>query len=158
MSQTPTPAEPNEHTTPSAAEPAETAVPAAVVPATTAPAVEPAAVEPAAASEILIEHDVTSDTVSVRRAPKYGRFMTLGAGLGALVALVLTLAFTPTESEFVPVGYDGGQVFGFLLLICASIGVALGALIALAFDRSMAKRASSVGVEHEVAHRVDETP
>jgi len=146
VSQTPTPAEPNEHTTAAAVEPTEPALPAAV------PAVGPAA------SEVLIETDVTSDTVIVRRAPKYGRFMTLGAGLGAIVALVLTLAFTPTESEIVPVGYDGGQVFGFLLLICVSIGVALGALIALAFDRSMAKRTTSVGVEHEIAHRVDGTP
>lgn len=132
--------------------------PESAQPTTPAEILEPAAAVPGAASEVLIETEVTSDTVTVRRAPKYGRFMTLGAGLGAIVALVLTLAFTPAESEIVPVGFDGGQVFGFLLLICASIGVALGALIALAFDRSMAKRTASVGVEHEVAHRVDETP
>ncbi|KQM80845.1 hypothetical protein [Agromyces sp. Leaf222] len=132
--------------------------PESAQPTTPAETLEPAAAVPGAASEVLIETEVTSDTVTVRRAPKYGRFMTLGAGLGAIVALVLTLAFTPAESEIVPVGFDGGQVFGFLLLICASIGVALGALIALAFDRSMAKRTASVGVEHEVAHRVDETP
>ncbi|MFF2372479.1 potassium transporter Trk [Agromyces sp. NPDC058110] len=110
------------------------------------------------ASETLIETEVSSDTATVRRAPKYGRFMTLGASLGAVVALVLTLSFTPEQSEFVPVGFDGGQVFGFLLLICASIGLALGAIVALAFDRALARRTTSVGVEHEVAHRVDETP
>ncbi|WP_227820155.1 hypothetical protein [Agromyces aureus] len=143
MSNAPIPAESNE--------PAATAAVEPII-------VESAAPQPAAASEVLIETEVTSDTVTVRRAPKYGRFMTLGAGLGAIVALVLTLSFTPQQSEFVPVGTDGGQVFGFLLLICASIGVALGALVALAFDRALAKRAASVGVEHEVAHRVDETP
>ncbi|WP_255368972.1 hypothetical protein [Agromyces sp. CF514] len=146
MSNAPTPADSSEAAEPNTA--------AALEPT---PAQPPADVAPAA-SEILIETDVTSDTVRVRRAPKYGRFMTLGAGLGAVVALVLTLAFTPEQSEFVPVGFDGGQVFGFLLLICASIGVALGALVALAFDRALARRTASVGVEHEVAHRVDEAP
>ncbi|WP_246200910.1 hypothetical protein [Agromyces allii] len=141
MSNAPIPAEPNDSAAPAAVEPI---------------IVEPTA--PVPAPEILIETEVTSDTVTVRRAPKYGRFMTLGAGLGAIVALVLTLAFTPTQSEIEPLGVDGGQVFGFLLLICASIGVALGALVALAFDRALAKRTASVAVEHEVAHRVDETP
>lgn len=148
VTQIPTPAEPDERAV----------VPVADAPVAARPAevAWPSAGEPSAASEILIETEVSSDTVTVRRAPKYGRFMTLGAGLGAIVALVLTLAFTPEQSEFVPVGFDGGQVFGFLLLICASIGLALGALVALAFDRAMAKRTASVGVEHEVSHRVDE--
>jgi hypothetical protein len=122
----------------------------------------PAENEPVTANEPVdppVETEVTSDTVTVRRAPKYGRFMTIGAALGAVVALVLTLSFTPDPAMLEQqLGFDSGQVFGFTLLICGSIGLALGALVALAFDRSLAKRAASVAAEHEVAHRVDETP
>ncbi|GAA1829167.1 hypothetical protein [Agromyces salentinus] len=141
MSDTPTPREANE---------------AAVVPVQAEP-VQAAASEPVV--ESVIETEVTSDTVTVRRAPRYGRFMTLGAALGAVVALVLTLSFTPNPTMLQQqLGFDSGQVFGFLLLIFGSVGLAIGAVVALAFDRSLAKRAASVAVEHEVAHRADETP
>ena len=118
---------------------------------------------PAAASEPIVESaietEVTSDTVTVRRAPKYGRFMTIGAALGAVVAVVLTLSFSPNPTMLQQqLGFDSGQVFGFTLLILGSIGLGIGALVALAFDRSLAKRTASVRVEHEVAHRADETP
>jgi hypothetical protein len=104
-----------------------------------------------------LETDVTSDTVTVRRAPRYGRFITLGAVLGAVVALILTFAFSgqPTvEGELLE--FDRGQVFGFLLLICATVGVALGAVVALIIDRSTARRARSVTVEHESTYRPEE--
>jgi uncharacterized membrane protein len=104
-----------------------------------------------------LEIDVTSDTVTVRRAPRYGRFIALGALLGAVVALILTFAFSgqPAEPEL-QIGFDRGQVFGFLLLICATVGAALGAVVALILDRSSARRARSVDVQHESAHRLDE--
>ena len=101
-----------------------------------------------------LETDQTSDTVTVRRAPRYGRFITLGAIVGAIAALILTFAFSgePTiEGELIE--FDKGQVFGFLLLICATIGVALGALVALLIDRSTARRARSVAVVRESTHR-----
>ena len=97
-----------------------------------------------------LETEVERDTVTVRRAPRYSRFMTLGALVGAVVALILTMSF-PANDEF-----DRGQVFGFLLLACATIGLALGALVALLIDRATARRAKSVTVEHETIHPVDE--
>lgn len=97
-----------------------------------------------------LETEVERDTVTVRRAPRYSRFMTLGALVGAVVALILTVSF-PANDEF-----DLGQVFGFLLLACAAIGLALGALVALLIDRTTARRAKSVTVEHETIHPVDE--
>lgn len=102
------------------------------------------------------ETDQTSGTVTVRRAPRYGRFITLGAIVGAIAALILTFAFSgePTiEGELIE--FDKGQVFGFLLLICATLGVALGALVALIIDRSTARRARSVAVVRESTHRPD---
>lgn len=104
-----------------------------------------------------IETEVSDDVVTVRRAPRYGRFITLGALVGALVALILTFAFSgqPAQPELEP-GFDRGQVFGFLLLLCGAIGATLGAVVALILDRSSAKRARSVDVVHESTHRVDE--
>ena len=104
-----------------------------------------------------IETDVSDDVVTVRRAPRYGRFITLGALVGAVVALFLTFAFSgqPAQPEL-ELGFDRGQVFGFLLLLCATIGAALGAVVALLIDRGSAKRAKSVLVVHESTHRVDE--
>ena len=104
-----------------------------------------------------IETELTDDVVTVRRAPRYGRFITLGALLGAVVALILTFAFSgqPVEGTVSP-GFDKGQVFGFLLLGCAAIGATLGAVVALVIDRASAKRARSVTALHESTHRADD--
>ena len=101
-------------------------------------------------ASVPLETEVERDTVTVRRAPRYSRFMTLGALVGAVVALILTMSF-PANDDF-----DRGQVFGFLLLACAAIGLALGALIALLIDRATARRAKTVTAEHETIHPVDE--
>jgi len=103
------------------------------------------------------EISVTRDRAVVRRAPRYGRFITLGALVGAVVALILTFAFSgqPEQPE-VALGFDRGQVFGFLLLLCATVGAALGAAVALLIDRVSARRARSVAVVHESTHHVDE--
>jgi uncharacterized membrane protein YdjX (TVP38/TMEM64 family) len=104
-----------------------------------------------------LETDVTSDTVTVRRAPRYGTFIALGAVLGAVVALILTFAFSgqpAIEGELIE--FDKGQVFGFLLLVCGTVGAALGAVVALVIDRTTARRARSVSVEHESTHHPEE--
>lgn len=103
-----------------------------------------------------VETEVTSDTVMVRRAPRYGRFIILGAILGAIVALILTIAFDgqPPENELVQ--FDKGQVFGFLLLLCGAVGVGVGAGAALIIDRTLARRAEAGIAEHESAYHVDE--
>ncbi len=101
-------------------------------------------------ASVPLETEVARDTVTVRRAPRYSRFLTLGALVGAVVALILTFAFPPNDE------FDRGQVFGFLLLACAAIGVALGAGVALVIDRTTARRAKSVAVEHESTRPADE--
>jgi xanthine/uracil permease len=90
--------------------------------------------------------DVTRDQASVRRAPRYARFLGFGVILGVIVAAILTFAF-PENNEF-----DRGQVFGFLLLVCGTAGFALGAIVALVLDRVFARRARGVSVEHESTH------
>ena len=104
-----------------------------------------------------VETDVVNDTVTVRRAPRYGRFIALGVVVGAIVALILTFTFSgePASPEL-GLDFDRGQVFGFLLLLCGVIGAALGAVVALLIDRSTARRAKSVVAEHSSTHHIDE--
>lgn len=99
-----------------------------------------------------LETEVTSDAVTVRRAPRYPAFILAGVALGVLVALVLTFAF-PENAEF-----DRGQVFGFLLLWAGAIGAALGGVVALLVDRVLAKRSRAAVAEHEATHYVDDDP
>lgn len=93
------------------------------------------------------------ETVRVRRSPKYSVFFIAGAGLGVVAALILTFAFhgseEPTASGVV---YSQGQIFGFLALICITVGVALGGVVALLFDRALARRTHDVTVGHESVH------
>ncbi len=65
----------------------------------------------------------------MHRSPRYVNFMVLGAILGVIAALVLTVAF-PDNPDF-----GKTQVFGFLLLAGVAAGVALGSAVALIFDR-----------------------
>jgi hypothetical protein len=111
--------------------------------------VEPDAADPVAEH---LETELTSDAVTVRRAPRYPAFIGLGVVLGALVALVLTFAF-PESGE-----YDRGQVFGFLLLWCGAFGAALGGVTALVIERMLARRAGAGVAEHESTHLVEDEP
>jgi len=98
------------------------------------------------------EHaEVTRDEVTVRRSPRYPRFLALGFGVGALMALILTFAFPEVED------FDKGQIFGFLLLVLGAIGVALGAVLALVLDRVMAGHARTVIAEHAEVHPQTDT-
>ena len=95
----------------------------------------------------------TVPTVSearVRRVPKYGVFLVLGGALGILAAAILTYAFDgSSEKSVIGVTYSAGQVFGFLTLFCLTAGVAVGAVVALILDKTLARRAQTVTVEHE---------
>lgn len=91
--------------------------------------------QPAPAEE---QATVTAGAVRVQRSPRYFRFMLTGALVFAVVALVLTFSFPENPT------YDRGAVFGFLLAICATVGVTLGALLALVLDRAATRRARTV--------------
>ena len=68
-------------------------------------------------------------TVTVHRVPRYRNFMLLGAIVGVLLALILTVAFPENEA------YNRVQIFGFMLLGGLTVGTTLGAVVALAIDR-----------------------
>ena len=84
---------------------------------------------------------VSEDTVVVRRSPKYVNFMIVGAVVGAVLALLLTVIF-PQNAEF-----DLAQVFGFLLLGGVTIGVAVSCVIAIVLDRVVGRSATTVVVD-----------
>ena len=81
------------------------------------------------------------DEVRVRRAPKYSAFLTVGGGLGAIVAFILTASNT-VDPE---VGFL--QMFLFLGLFGVTFGMLLGGIAALIFDRASARRSATVTAE-----------
>jgi NhaP-type Na+/H+ or K+/H+ antiporter len=83
--------------------------------------------------------------VRVRRSPKIGVFLTLGVLIGVVVAVLIAL-LTPADGR-----YPTSQVLGFMVLICAPIGAALGGLLAVALDGIATRRARVLEAE-----RVDE--
>lgn len=91
------------------------------------------------------------ETVRVRRAPKISVFLLVGAAVGVLVAMVLTFAFDGSAEQSPNTGlvYSQGQVFGFLLLVCIPVGLALAGFAALWFDRRSSKHTREVTVDHE---------
>lgn len=104
--------------------------------------------------EPLSRTDDRRESVRVRRAPKISVFLALGAAAGILVALILTFAVGDPGQESPSTGlvYTQGQVFGFLALICITIGVALGAVVALILDRRSSRRTREVQVDHSSVH------
>lgn len=87
----------------------------------------------------------------VRRAPKFAVFLVAGAILGIVVAFILTFAFAGTgeASPNTGVVYSQGQVFGFLALICITVGLALGGIVALVLDRRSARHTRQLAIDHE---------
>lgn len=90
----------------------------------------------------------------LRRSPRYGVFLAVGAGAGILAALILTFAFQVEDSTSITTGvsYSTTQIFGFLCLIAVPIGMAVSAGVALIFDRVLARRTRDVRVSHDVIH------
>lgn len=82
--------------------------------------------------------------VRVRRSPKIGVFLAIGAVLGALVAIV-AVNVTPPDA-FVP----APQAIGFLALLLAPLGALLGGVVALVFDAVSERRARTVDAERIV--------
>jgi uncharacterized membrane protein len=96
-------------------------------------------------------------TVRVRRAPKYGVFLLLGAVVGILAAMILTFAFHGTDDVSPNKGleYSTMQVFGFVTLICVPVGIALAGVVALILDRVVGRRSREVRVDHETVRRAE---
>ncbi len=83
---------------------------------------------------------MSESEVSIRRAPRIGVFLVLGAVLGALVTLILTSLFPADPS----VGFLAS--FAYFCLYGIPAGVLLGGLVALVLDRISIGRSRTVTV------------
>lgn len=88
-------------------------------------------------------------SVSVRRAPRYFRFMAVGAAVGVIVSIALTFSF-PEQEDFSRL-----QVLGFTGLFIVAVAVALGALVAIVIDRVSRGRARTVEAERIEEHEAE---
>jgi hypothetical protein len=79
---------------------------------------------------------------TVRRAPRYGAFIAVGALVGFLVTAIVTMQFPADPNVGLIASLAYFSLFG------VSAGIALGALMAIVFDRRSLKRTRSVRVEH----------
>ena len=84
-----------------------------------------------------------TDQVKIRRAPKFGAFLAVGAVVGFIVTLILTSLFPTDPSVGLPATVAYFSLYG------VSAGLVLGALVALILDRRSSKRAKSVSAVHE---------
>lgn len=91
------------------------------------------------------------ETAQVRRAPKYAVFLVLGAAIGVFVAMILTFAFDgqPDPALGQTMQYSQAQIFGFLALVCGVIGLGLGGVVALIFERTVGRRTHQVVIDRE---------
>jgi hypothetical protein len=87
--------------------------------------------------------------VKIRRAPKLGVFLAVGALVGAIVTLIVTSQFPADPS----VGF--AATAGYFLLFGIPAGVALGAAVGLIIDRVSVARSRTVTVEREVIEAPD---
>jgi membrane-bound ClpP family serine protease len=79
--------------------------------------------------------------VRVRRSPKVGVFLLLGAIVGVAAAIVL-VSVSPQDAEI-----PTAQAVGFLAVLLAPVGALVGGLVALVLDRRSERRARTVDAE-----------
>ena len=108
------------------------------------PAQEP---EPAPEPEhVPVVHE-TEREVTITRSVRYGRVIAGVTILGILVAVVASLVF-PLDPE---AEYTLAQITGFMALIGAAIGLALGCLLALILGvAARRKRGTAIAIHSDV--------
>lgn len=85
----------------------------------------------------------------VRRVPRYGVLMAIGGVLGAIAAAIIAFSGSEAPSSVLNVVYSSSQVFGFMLLWTAPIGIALGGLAGIVLERIARRHDRVVRVDHE---------
>lgn len=89
----------------------------------------------------------TEVEVGIERSVRFGRLIIGGAVVGGLVAVILTLLFDVPEGAL----YEMRQIAGFMFVIGAAVGLALGAILSLilhAFARRI--RGSGIAIHRDV--------
>ena len=101
------------------------------------PDTEPESAQPGVAQpDQLGPTETTVETeVTVRRIPRYSRFLIIGAGVGAIATFILTASFPSDPS----IGF--GALFGYFLLFGVPAGALIGAIMAILLDILLTRRA-----------------
>jgi hypothetical protein len=86
---------------------------------------------------------VSESEVTIRRAPRVGVFLVLGALLGALVTLVLTSLFEADPA----VGFAAS--YAYFCLFGVPAGLLLGGLVAIVLDVISTRRTRTVTVARD---------
>jgi hypothetical protein len=86
---------------------------------------------------------VSESEVSIRRAPRVGVFLVLGALLGLIATLILTSLFEPDPS----VGFLAS--FAYFCLFGIPAGLLLGAVVAIVLDVVSTRRTRTVTVARD---------
>lgn len=76
--------------------------------------------------------------LSIRKAPKYLTFIILGTVVGIITGFVLNA---------ISVQAPGAPILGYLIVFCAGLGLGLGVIVALVFDRVFRAKAKVVKAE-----------
>lgn len=92
---------------------------------------------------------------TVRRVPRYGVFMAIGAVLGIIAAGILSMVGSYEPSATLDVVYSPSQVFGFALLWMVPIGLALGGIVAIVLERIARRHDRVVRVDRETVIAAD---
>ncbi|MDH6182519.1 hypothetical protein M2152_002701 [Microbacteriaceae bacterium SG_E_30_P1] len=87
--------------------------------------------------------------VKVRRAPKFGAFIVVGAGIAFIATLIVTAQF-PADPN---VGF--GALVAYFSLFTIPAGILIAAVIALLVDRRSSRRARTVAAEEETVQSVE---
>jgi hypothetical protein len=78
----------------------------------------------------------SSQSVQIRRAPRFFRFMVIGAILGLILALIFWFSISPDQRT-------GQPIFGYLVVFITALGFGFGALAAVLVDRAFSARATT---------------
>lgn len=85
--------------------------------------------------------------VGIERSVRWGRLLLVGAVVGGVLAVMITLMFPVEEGSL----YEMRQIAGFMLLIGAAFGLALGALLGFILNISAKKkRGTGVAIHTDV--------
>jgi len=89
------------------------------------------------------EVSVVEERVEVVRSVRFGRVIIGGGIVGVIAAVILTLSFPVANQD-----YTLGQITGFMALIGAAIGLALGSVLALILNRAVSHRRGTAVAKH----------
>jgi len=92
-------------------------------------------------SDVQQNETTTRSEVTVRRSPRYGRFVITTIVIFVIASFFLTYS-RPAVGQF-----SSNQVFGYMILVSIVFGIIVGSILALVIDKLMGRTARTVLAE-----------